>query len=84
MFDSSNPADLAALKAEFENDPLGLGYAATNGSTKDILSLFNTKNYTANKPIEDLTIPEVASVIDSAEYASKTEYEKGLGQLLAI
>lgn len=39
-FDRTDPADLAALKAEVETDPLGFGYAATT-STAALLALLN-------------------------------------------
>lgn len=46
-FDTTNPADLAALQSELVNDPLSVGYAAAQGVTAQILKLLNDP---ANNP----------------------------------
>ena len=40
-FDNTNAADLLALKTEQATDPIGMGYAAVDGQTKQTLDLFN-------------------------------------------
>jgi len=80
-FDRNDPADLAALKSEVENDPTGQDYAAVAGQTKKILGLLNdpeqnVSNDTINRPTEELDIPGIAAVIDEAEFAALSEYDK--------
>lgn len=77
-FDVNDPADLAALKAEFDNDPAALGYAAAAGDTSALLALFNDRSIAAavTIPIEDLDIPDIANVIDPVEYGLLNEYDK--------
>lgn len=62
-FNVNDQADVAALKAEIENDPLGIGYAPANGNTQELLDLINAKNYTTSKP-----------KISSAKVRSATKY----------
>lgn len=40
-FDRTNPADLAALHAEVNNDPILMGYAAVIDNTTQLLKLIN-------------------------------------------
>ena len=40
-FDRTDPADLLALQTEQASDPIGMGYAAVDGSTQETLDLFN-------------------------------------------
>lgn len=40
-FDRTDPTDLAELKAEVENDPESLGYAAVVDQTTALLELIN-------------------------------------------
>ena len=40
-FDVTDPADLLALQVEQATDPIGMGYAAVDGSTGRTLALFN-------------------------------------------
>lgn len=71
------PANLAALKAEVENDPESRGYiAALAVKTEDMIDLLNEKVSTTNKPVEDLDVIEIAAVIDPAEYGALNEYNK--------
>ena len=40
-FDRTDPADLAALQAEVNTDPIGMGYAAVIANTSQLLKLLN-------------------------------------------
>lgn len=77
VFDRENPADLAALKAEIQTDPLLLGYSSAT-TTQGILDIINdqTPAYPVTIPTEDLDIPDVAAVIDPGEFSALGEYDK--------
>ena len=80
-FNINNPADLLALKNEIGLDPIGQDYAAAQGGTKIILDKLNVSGQnvggeTINRPVEELDIPDIAAVIDEAEYAALSEYDK--------
>jgi len=51
-FDKNDPTDLAELKAEVENDPESLGYAAVVDQTTALLELINEKHvsFIVSKP----------------------------------
>lgn len=65
-FDRKSLADRTALKDEFELDPLAIGYAATNGATKELLDLINTRtaNTGAETDSRELTVGMLLSLID--------------------
>lgn len=80
-FDRTDPTDLQALKTEVNDDPNLQGYSSVLGSTGELLKLLNDPTLnngspTINRPTEELDIPEIAAVIDEAEYAALTEYDK--------
>ncbi len=81
MFDASDPADLAALKSEVETDPIGQDYASAQGGSAIVLGKLNDPGQNSggesiNRLVGDLQVPEIAGVIDEAEYASLNEYQK--------
>ena len=49
-FNRNDPADLAALKAEVELDPLAIGYDAPSGNARQVVDLLAENNYTVSKP----------------------------------
>lgn len=79
-FDRQNTAHLAALKAEVFDDPTGMGYDPTGG-TDALLALLNKPENNVggesiNRPTEELDIPDIAAVIDSAEFAALSAYDQ--------
>jgi len=80
-FDRSNSADLLALKNEMADDPINMDYAAAAGETQIALSKLNSPaenvgGGSINRPTEELDIPDIAGVIDAAEFALLSEYDK--------
>lgn len=82
MYDPKNQDNRTALKNEVDTDPVAIGYAPVKEITKQLLSLLNeavnnTTSATVKIPVEELDIPDVARVVDPAEYAAITnEYDK--------
>ena len=80
-FDNTDPIQLAALNSEVTEDPIGIGYSAVINNTRAVLEKLNDPaqnvgGETINRPIEELTISEVAGVIDSVEYDALSAYDK--------
>lgn len=80
-FDRTDPADLAALKSEVNTDPIAMGYAPVVEQTALLLDKLNLAannvgGDTINKPTEELSIPEVAEIIDATEYDALSAYDK--------
>ncbi len=79
-FDRTNPAHLALLKSEEADDPIGMGYLH-DGADQFLLNQFNFPSLNVggesiNRPTEDLDVPEIAGVIDGAEYDALSAYDK--------
>ncbi len=80
-FDQTDPADLAALISEWDDDPLGIGYPAVREETQKMLDLTNKVENnpggeSIDRPTEELDISDIAAVIDTTEYAALEEYNK--------
>jgi len=80
-FDRKNPADLAKLKNELVADPVKIGFPAVIHKTEDVLSKFNTEaenksRATVSKPRADMTIQEVAGVINADDYGALSQYDR--------
>ena len=80
-FDANNPADQVTLKNEFNNDPLGMGYAVVQHDTMALLTLFNDPaanigGENINRPTEELQISGIAAVIDVGEYSALADWNQ--------
>lgn len=79
-FDRSNPAHLAALKAEIATDPAGMGYVPSGGTVELLAKLnnpaLNVGGDTLLRPTEELDIPDIAAVINPSEYAALSAYDQ--------
>ncbi len=80
-FDAKNPVDLALLKSELDVDPVSIGYGTANGTTAIVLSMLNdsdknTTNATTTRPLDEIKVSEVSTVINSAEFSALTEFQK--------
>jgi len=85
-FDKTNAADVAALKAELDIDPLAMGYATFIDQSHPTLNLLNNPaenlgGENINRPTEELDIPGIAAVIDPTEYGALTAYDKAWVQM---
>lgn len=78
MFDVTDPAHRAALKAEVDNDPAGRGYAGSVDVTRDLLALLNDAGVAAayRVPLAELEIVEVLMQVDSLEYDLLPELQR--------
>lgn len=80
MFSATKPADLLALKTEINTDPKGMGYVLdiTKAGILDRLNdpTLNVGGENINKNVEDVDIPEISAVIDTAEYDLLSAYDK--------
>ncbi len=67
-FDRSDPIDLAALKAEVNTDPLGMGYPLNN--VTQIVKLINDPDANlGNETVaETLTVAMLLDVVDMADF----------------
>ena len=65
-FDQNDPADLAALKSEVNDDPLGMGYAAfVDTSTKKLMDLLNLgENNLGGETAGKLLVRDLFTAID--------------------
>lgn len=90
-FDITSPADLALLRSEEADDPIGMGYKKMvkptgtpprhNGDMGDLLRRFNNPSMnvggeTANRQVEELDISDIAAVIDATEYNVLSDYDQ--------
>ncbi len=50
-FDKNDPADLAALKSEEADDPIGMDYAGAGTNDRKILALFNEADKNVQDPV---------------------------------
>lgn len=78
-FDRSSATNLATLKNEVNDDPQTMGYHL-NGNTNDILLKLNRadQNVTGaayNREVSELTVFDIASVIDPIEYDALSAYD---------
>ena len=76
-FDSSDPADLAALKSEVTTDPLALGYNASSGDTGLVLETINLvrAQFVVSKPAIDPGDVRAACTYDAYNNLSIDEQE---------
>lgn len=87
-FDVANPVDLALLKSEVLNDPIGMGYDA-NAGTPPLLSLLNSpsSNVGGETTGEDFTPDLALEVIDPDEVTVGAKFSEGqatwLGYLMS-
>ena len=79
-FSINKPADLLALKTEIATDPISMGYVPdiTRAGVLDRLNdpALNVGGENINKDVEDVDIPEISAVIDSAEFNGLSAYDK--------
>lgn len=85
-FDATDPTDLLALQQEVTIDPAGQGYAEAAG-TADLLDRLNNPARNAapqnvQQPVEVLTVPAVAGVINAGEYDALGAYNRAWVQML--
>lgn len=85
-FEVTDPADLLALQQEIAVDPAGQGYAEAQG-TADLLDRLNNpaRNQApqnVQQPVEVLTVPAVAGVINAGEYDALGAYNRAWVQML--
>jgi hypothetical protein len=78
-FDINDQADLTALKAEQDNDPVAMGYVLTN--TVDSVDKINDINQNTGptaitRSLDDVSISETSAIIDQTEYGALPEYDK--------
>ncbi len=71
-FDVTNPADLLTLKTEQATDPIGMGYAAVDGSTKRTLALFNDGELNVGgQTTGSLTVRGLCGAVDPDEMSAQ-------------
>ena len=77
-FNRGNPADLLALKAEVETDPLSMGYASVSNNVTQLLKLINdpSNNVGGETVLGELT-PE--TLLDSVDFAELGGNQVGAG-----
>ena len=81
-FDRTDPADLAALKAEVENNP---GHYPTPGNTQTVLDALNipAQARTAATGTPPLSIGELWDIV-AADAATATQFEFNVSNLFAM
>ena len=80
-FDRKKPEDLQRLKVEVFSDPDRVGYAEKIDNPRAILRRLNIPSRnptgaTLKKPIETITARDVGGVVDPAEYAALSEFDR--------
>jgi hypothetical protein len=70
-FDNQDNAQLLALRAEVENDPLGMGYAAVIDQTNRLLDLLNIgENNIGGQMTGSLTLRGFLTLADPSEFSA--------------
>ena len=71
-FDRTDPADLLALKTEYTDDPIGMGYAGAGTATVKIIGLFNDpESIVGLETIGSLSVREFLLLADPSEISAQ-------------
>ncbi len=78
-FNRDNSAHKLALRAEVEGDPKVLGLPNMKDDTNLLMATMNDRSKggsTVQRPINELTVLEIAAVINGAEFGALDAYDK--------